>query len=67
MAGLDQRLQSRAVEVDAHHTHAFTVAPIEFGVILIEDDLFGGKGVSLGHDCLAILAVDIGALDGTVI
>jgi hypothetical protein len=65
--GLDERLQLRAVEIVAHHAHALTVAPIELAAFLIEDDLFRSVGVSLCDDCLAVLAVDVGALNGPIV
>src|ERR1700680_631805 len=43
------------------------VAPIEFAALLIEDDLLRSVGRSLRDDRLAVLAVDVGALDGSVI
>src|SRR5258707_2369323 len=65
--GFDQRLQLRAVEIAAHDAHALAVAPIELAALLIENNLFRGVSFSLGDDYLAVLAVDIGALDGPVI
>ena len=65
--GLDQRLQLRAVEIAAHDAHALAVAPIELAAFLIEDDLLRRVGLSLRDDRLAVLAVDVGALDGPVI
>src|SRR5713226_6530353 len=67
VAGLDERLQPRAVEIAAHDPHALAIAPIELAAFLIEDDLLRSVGLSLWDDCLAVLAVDIGALDGPVI
>src|ERR1700730_1294435 len=64
---LDERLQLRAVEIAAHDAHTLTVAPIELAAFLIEDDLLRSVGGSLCDDRLAVLAVDIGALDGPVI
>src|SRR6266576_6928985 len=64
---LDERLQLRAVEIAAHDAHTLAVAPIELAAFLIEDDLLRSVGVSLCDDCLAVLAVDIGALDRPVI
>src|SRR6202011_4676958 len=64
---LDERLQLRAVEIAAHDAHTLAVAPIELAAFLIENDLFRSVGVSLRDDCLAVLAVDVGALDGPVI
>ena len=64
---LDERLQLRAVEIAAHDAHALAVAPIELAALLIEDDLLRSVGVSLCDDRLAVLAVDVGALDRPVI
>ena len=64
---LDERLQLRAVEIAAHDAHTLAVAPIELAAFLIEDDLLRSVGVSLCDDCLAVLAVDVGALDRAVI
>src|SRR5581483_6783460 len=61
MAGRDQRLQLRAVQIAAHDAHTFAVAPIELAALLIEDDLLRSVGISLGNDRLAVLAVDVGA------
>src|SRR5882672_5872507 len=66
-AGFDERLQPRAVEIAAHDAHTFAVAPIELAALLIENDLLRSVGFSLWNDCLAILAIDVGALDGPVI
>src|SRR6202020_1714450 len=64
---LDERLQLRAVEIAAHDAHALAVAPIELAAFLIEDDLLWSVGVSLRHDDLAVLAVNVGAFDGPII
>src|SRR6185369_1895873 len=64
---LDERLQLRAIEIATHDAHALAIAPIELAALLIEDDLLRSVGVSLRDDCLAVLAVDVGALDGPVI
>jgi hypothetical protein len=66
-AGLDQRFDLRAVEVRAHHSHALAVAPIELAVFLIEVDLLWRMRDPLRNDDLAVLAVDVGALDRAVI
>src|SRR5712664_3408931 len=64
---LNERLQLRAVEIAAHDAHPLAVAPIELAAFLIEDDLLRSVGLSLCDDCLAVLAVDAGALDRPVI
>ncbi len=65
--GLDESLQLRAVEIAAHHTHTLAVAPIELAALLIEDDLLRRVGDALCDDYLAVLAVDVGALDRAVV
>src|SRR3954469_1418555 len=64
---LDERLQLRAVEIAAHDAHTLAVAPIELAAFLIEDDLLRRVGLSLCDDYLAVVAVDVGALDGSII
>src|ERR1700704_1509746 len=66
-ASLDQRLQLRAVEIATHDAHALAVAPVELAALLIENDLLRGVGVSLRDNCLAVLSVDVGPLDGPVV
>ena len=66
-AGLDQRFDLRAVEVRAHHPHALAVAPIEFAAVLIEVDLLRRVRDALRDDDHAVPAVEIGALDRTVV
>ena len=57
----------RAVEIAAHDAHALAVAPIELAAFLIEDDLLRSVGDALCDDYLAVLAVDVGALDRAVV
>src|SRR6266850_2138087 len=64
---LDERLQLRAVEIAAHDAHTLAVAPIELAAFLIEDDLLRSVGLSLCDDGPAVLAVDVGALDRSVV
>src|SRR6185295_17166918 len=66
-AGLDQRFDLRAVEVRAHHPHALAVAPIELAAVLLEVDLFWRVRDALRDDDPALPAVEIGALDRTVV
>src|SRR5262249_14001853 len=66
-AGLDQRFDLRAVEVRAHHAHALAVAPIEPAAVFIEVELFRRVGDTLWDDDLAVLAVEVGALDRAVV
>src|ERR1700686_2619026 len=62
---LDERLQPRAIEIAAHDTHSFAVAPIE--LVAMEDDLLRSMGVSLCDDGLAVFTVEISAFDGPVV
>src|SRR6185369_17617643 len=64
---LDERLQLRAIEIATHDAHALAIAPIELAALLIEDNLLRTVGVSLRDDCLAVLAVDVGALDRAIV
>ena len=66
-AGLDQRFDLRTVEVRAHHAHALAVAPIELAALLIEVDLFRRVRDPLRNDDPTVLAVEVGALDRTVV
>ena len=63
----DKRLESRSVEIATHDAHALAVAPVELAGLLIENDLLRGMGVSDRNNDLAVLAVEIGALDGPVV
>src|SRR6202000_2325385 len=62
-AGLDQRLDLRAIEIGAHHAHAFAVAPIELAALPIEMELLGRMRAAGWDDGLAVAAIEIGALD----
>src|SRR5262245_65053525 len=66
-ASLNQRLDLRAVEIDAHHAHALAVAPIELAVRLIEMDLLWCERTAGRDDDPAIASVEIGALDRAVV
>src|SRR5262249_26125210 len=67
LAGINKRLELRAVDVHAHDAHPFAVTPIELAALLLEMKLLGRKGGAARHDGLAILSVEIGAIDRTVI
>ena len=67
VARLDERLLLRAIEIAAHDAHALAVAPIELAAFLIEDDLLRSVGIALCDDCRAVPAIDVSALDGSVI
>jgi hypothetical protein len=64
---LGERFDLRAVEVRAHHTHALAVAPIKLARVLLEMDLLRCVGAAWRDDGLAIAAVEIDALDRTVV
>src|SRR5262249_42943305 len=66
-AGLDKRLDMRAVEIGAHHPHALAVAPIEPAPRLIEVKLLGQMRDALRNDDPAVASVQIGALDRAVV
>src|SRR4029077_19006698 len=66
-ARLDERLDLRAIEIRAHDSHTFAVAPIEIAVLLIEMDLFCRERAAFGNDDRAIFSVDVGPLDRTIV
>src|SRR4029077_1297104 len=57
----------RAIDVGAHYTHPFAIAPIQLAVLPIELELFGRERAPLRNDHLAIPPVEIGAFDGAVV
>src|SRR6185312_5304422 len=65
--GFNQRFNLRTIEIGAHDAHTLAIAPIELAALLIENDLLRRVSDSLRDDHLAVLAVDVGALDGTVV
>src|SRR5207249_11789262 len=67
VARIDEGLDVRAIEVRAHDTHPFAIAPIQLAVLLIELELLGRERAPLRNDGLAIPPVEIGALDGAVV
>ena len=66
-ARFDQCFDQRTVEIRAHHSHSFAVAPIEFAGRFLEMDLLRRKSDALWDDEPTIAAVEISALDGAVI
>jgi hypothetical protein len=66
-AGFDQCFDVRAVEVRTHHAHALAVAPIKLALRLVEVDLFRRVRDALRNDDLAIPAIDVRALNRSVI
>src|SRR4051794_12652341 len=67
LAGLHQRLDVRAVEICTHHAHAFAVAPVKLTAPLLQVNLLWRERDALGDDDLAIAAIEVGTLDGTVV
>src|SRR5258706_13079969 len=67
LARIYQSLNLRTVEIRAHDTHPFAIRPIELAVLLIEMELLWREGAAAWNDRLAIVTVEVGALDGSVI
>src|SRR3984957_11816876 len=67
LARIDEGLEVRTIKVDAHHAHAFTVAPIELAVFLIELDLLRSERAAFGNNHLTIVSVKVGPLDGAIV
>src|SRR5438094_2926898 len=55
------------MNVCAHHAHSFTVAPIKFAALLFQMELLRRECPAFADDGYAILAVEISALDRTVV
>ena len=62
-AGLHVGVQAGAVELAAHHAHAFAVAPVQALGGRVEDALLAGDEAALGQDGLALAAVEVAALN----
>ena len=62
LAGLDESLDLRSVEVAAHDPHPLTVAPVQPAARLLQVKLLRRMRASLGDNCRAIASVEIGAL-----
>jgi hypothetical protein len=67
VARIDKGLDVRAIEVGAHHTHPFAIAPVQLAVLLIELELFGRERAPLRNDGRAIPPVEVGAFNGAVV
>src|SRR5215475_11665358 len=65
--GLNERFDLRTVDVGAHHAHSFAIAPVELTARLIEMQLLRGERGAAGNNDLAVLSVQIRALDGAVV
>src|SRR5204862_1792604 len=57
----------RTIQVRAHHAHSFAVAPIEPAARSIEMKLLRRKRLAFSNDGYTILAIEIGALDRTIV
>jgi hypothetical protein len=66
MPGCDQSFDLRAVEVGAHHAHAFSIAPIELATGLVEMNLLRCVRDALRDDDHAVLAIQVDAFDRAV-
>ena len=65
--GFDKGFNFRTVEIRPHDSHPFPVRPIQFAVFLIEMKLLWRVRGALWNDDPAILPVEIGPLNGTVV
>jgi hypothetical protein len=66
-AAFHQRLDARPVQIAAHDSHAFAIAPVQLAGLLRQLHLLGRVGASLRHDGAAMAAVQVDALDGAVV
>ena len=66
-ARLDERFNLRAVEIRAHDSHPFAVAPVELAVLLIELELLRRERTTRRNDDTAIVSVEIRTLDGAIV
>src|SRR5713101_6446598 len=66
-AGVDQSFDVRTIQVRAHHAHSFAVAPIKFAARLFEMELLRRECLAFSNDGYAILAIEIDALDRTIV
>src|SRR6266566_1460399 len=55
------------MQVRPHHAHSFAVAPIKFAALLFQMELLRRECPAFANDGYAILAVEISALDRTVV
>src|SRR5205814_1608081 len=67
VAGVDQGFDIRTIQVRAHHSHSLAVAPVKFAALLLEMKLLRRECLAFANDGYAILAVEISALDRTVV
>src|SRR6476620_10886366 len=64
---VDQSFDVLTIQVRAHHAHSFAVAPIKFAALLFEMELLRRECLAFANDGYAILAIEIDALDRTII
>ncbi|HEX6028016.1 MAG TPA: hypothetical protein VFY64_03145 [Nitrososphaeraceae archaeon] len=67
LASLYEDFNLRTIEIRTHDSHSFPICPIQLAVLLIEMELFWSERAALGKDHPAILSVEIGALNGTIV
>src|SRR5712671_3134740 len=67
LAGVDQGFDVRTIHVRAHHAHSFAVAPIKFAALLLEMELLWRECLAFANNGYAILAIEIDALDRTIV
>src|SRR5262245_37740484 len=66
-ARLHQRLDPGAVEVGAHHPHAFAVGPVQLAALLVELDLLRRERRALWNDGRAVASVQVYARDRAIV
>ena len=67
VAGLNEDFDVGSVQVRAHDAHPFAITPVKLPVPPIECELLGCERASFWHDQPAIAAVEVGALDRSII
>ena len=60
-ARVDEGLDLRAVEIGAHHAHAFAVAPVELAVLLFDLELLRRERAARSNDGRSCFSVEIRA------
>ena len=63
----DECFHLRAVEVAAHDTHPFAIAPVELPASLFEMELLWRERAALRDDGRAILPVEVRSFDGPIV
>src|SRR5262249_38028356 len=67
LAGIDERLDVRTVEVATHHTHAFSVAPVQLSGGLFDLELLWRERTARRNDGRHVPAVEIRTDEGAVV